>query len=81
MGKKMGHSQNTSEYDVTAGYEDFNEPSLTTYEKMIFVLMLLGLFSVFLIALWSSAIVFLDAAAEKAPIALLMRIIPIHLLL
>ncbi len=77
----MGHSQNTSEYDVTSGYEDFNEPSLTTYEKMIFFLMFLGLFSVFLVALWSSVIVFLDAAADKAPLALLMRIVPIHLLL
>lgn len=77
----MEHSQNTSEYDVIADYEDSNEPSLTTYEKMIFVLMFLVLFSVFLVALWSSVIVFLDAAADKAPIALLMRVIPIHLLL
>lgn len=77
----MKHSQNTSEYDVIADYEDFNEPSLTTYEKMIFVLMFLVLFSVFLVALWSIVIVFLDAAVDKAPIALLMRVIPIHLLL
>lgn len=77
----MENLHSTPQYDANAEYEDSNEPSLTTYEKLIFFLMFFGLFVIFLVALWSGLIFVLDAAADKAPLALLMRVVPIHLLL
>ena len=68
-------------HDEKTTYEEFIEPALSFYEKAVYSSIVIGLFIFFIIAFWSGVVFYFDVAADKAPLALLMRFIPIHLLL
>jgi len=77
----MDLDHNIIELRNITNHEEFSEPKLSAYEKAVFFMIFAGVLSVFIIGLWSGVILYINAATNNGPLALLMKIVPTHLLL